>query len=284
MAKPDLILGFRAVWKLDSVYDVFADPRMRPSGLGIRWPLPLLRALYTLSQKTADFNVIAEKMKESFDIRVTQRMSGTKKSGNKKSSKKVLSSMKASVEDVRYAEKYVNSLVNASNSNGESSSPHPSPHTSQLSAENSEESDKEPVNSAPPITPLATAHHPPKLPPSFVPQKQGLLAHAERSVHEARLALVAERADLSAAIQGLSDTVADVVDTDARLTDAYSSNIATPAARKLEDQLRKVLDDARDRMRLVGLAENRRNVCRRDLKDKEEHVVRMREEEEKKGR
>jgi hypothetical protein len=73
---------------------------------------------------------------------------------------------------------------------------------------------------------------------------------------------------------------------DARLATAYrglGEHLITAEVRRMENQLGSVLDEARDRMKLVGLAENRRNVCRRDLKDKEELVVSMREKDEAKG-
>ena len=235
---------------------------MRPPGPAVRWSLPLLRALFSLAQKSTDRATTAsQKMKESFDMRVAQR-----RTFNLKSGKKTPSGMRVHVEDIAYASSYLDSPPSVS----EGSTPSPSSIASESS-------------SVAAIVPLATTHQPPKLPPSFVPPKQGPLAHAEHSVREARKALVAERKDLSAAIQGLGDTFADLAKKDDELNKAYrdlGDNLITPEVRCMEDQLRNVLDEARDQMRLVGLAENRRNVCRRDLKDKEEDVVRMREGEE----
>jgi hypothetical protein len=209
-------------------------------------------------------------MKESFDMRVAQR-----RTVNLKSGKKAPLGMRVHVNDITYASSYLDNPLRGSE--GSTSS-----HSSFESQPSSPASDHSSVCSfVPAIIPLATTHQPPKLPPSFVPPKQGPLAHAERSVREARQALTAERADLSAAIQGLGDVVADVAGMDTRLAKAYRElreNLITSEIRSMEDQLRGVLDEARDRMRLVGLAENRRNVCRRDLKDKEEHVVTMRED------
>jgi hypothetical protein len=263
MTKTELIRGITTAWQLDAAHDIFTDPKMRPTGPPSRWSLPLLRALFNLSQKTTEHrDTVAEKLKESFDTRVAERANENKRDG-----KRVPSGMRVHVDDVAHAESYIGNL---------------SDEESDTSSLHSGNSDHDSVASVAIIIPMTTAHQPPKLPPSFVPQKQGLLAHAERSVREAKQALVAERADLSAAIQGFGDIVADVADMDARLAEAYGGlgdDITTPEVREMEDRLRDILIEARDRMRLVGLAENRRNACRRDLKDHQEHLVVLRKEE-----
>jgi hypothetical protein len=282
MTRPELIRGIRTAWQLSTVYDIFIDSQMRPSGPATKWSLPLLRALCNLAQKSTEHRITAcQKMKESFKVRIAKRTATNLSSG-----KKAPSGMRIHADDVAYASSYFENLPIDAETSTPSASSSPFSSTSQPPSPASDNSSHCSSASVPAIVPLATTHRPPKLPPSFVPQKQGRLAHAELSVREARKALIAERANLSAAIQGLGDIVADVADVDARLAKAYrglGEHLITVEVRRMENQLGSVLDEARDRMKLVGLAENRRNVCRRDLKDREETVVLMKAEEEAKG-
>jgi hypothetical protein len=281
MTRPELIRGIRTVWQLSTIYDIFVDSQMRPSGPATKWSLPLLRVLFSLAQKSTEHRITAcQKMKESFKTRIAKRTATNLSSG-----KKAPSGMRIHADDVAYASSYFDNLPSDPETPTSSPSSSPSSSTSQPPSPASDNSHCSSA-SVPAIVPLATTHRPPKLPPYFVPQKQGRLAHAELSVREARKALIAERANLSAAIQGLGDIVADVADVDARLAKAYQGlgeHLITAEVRRMENQLGGVLDEARDRMKLVGLAENRRNVCRRDLKDREETAVLMRAEEEAKG-
>jgi hypothetical protein len=282
MTRPEVIRGIAIAWQLSTIHDIFIDSQMRPSGPAIKWSLPLLRALFSLAQKSTEHRITAcQKMKESFKMRIAKRTAANLSFG-----KKAPSGMRIHTDDIAYASSYLDNLSSDPETPTSSPSSSPASSTPQPPSPASDNSSHCSSASVPAIVPLATTHRPPKLPPSFVPRKQGPLAHAELSVREARQALIAERVNVSAAIQGLGDIVADVADVDARLAKSYrglGEHLLTAEVRYMEEQLGSVLDEARDRMKLVGLAENRRNVCRRDLKDKEELVVLMRAEEEANG-